>query len=113
MKNELSNNDLIKICYSGICPVRSYSSQPEDTEKLTIWHLPDAKKNANMGLTESLNVSPAALSGLYFPHDQSTFSDVCKIKKKQAEDYGNNSKRRSTDEIEKWLRAFLSYDIEI
>lgn len=113
-ENELSNDDLIKIRYTGIRPAPGYPSQPDHTEKLAMWRLLDAEKNAKMGLTESLAMLPAAaVSGLYFAHDQSTYFAVGKITKEQAEDYGKNRKGWSTQETEKWLRPMLSYDTEI
>lgn len=111
---ELSKDDLIKIKYQGIRPAPGYPSQPDHTEKEAMWRLLDVEKNAGLGLTESLAMTPAAaVSGLYFAHEKATYFAVGKITKEQAEDYGMQRKGWSTKKTEKWLRPMLSYDTDV
>lgn len=111
---KLSPEDLIKIKYNGIRPAPGYPSQPDHTEKQTMWELLKAEENCSLSLTESLAMLPAAaVSGQYFAHEKSQYFAVGKITKEQATDYGQ--KRKGWDRLttEKWLRPILSYDTEI
>lgn len=111
---KLSPEDLLKIKYTGIRPAPGYPSQPDHTEKETMWNLINAQENCNLGLTESLAMVPAAaVSGLYFAHERSQYFAVGKITKEQATEYGE--KRKGWDKLttEKWLRPILSYDTEV
>ena len=111
---KLSPEDLIKIKYTGIRPAPGYPSQPDHTEKETMWELLDAENNSNLRLTESLAMLPAAaVSGLYFAHEKSQYFAVGKITKDQATDYGEKRKGWSTGTTEKWLRPVLSYDTDV
>ncbi|MES2513043.1 MAG: methionine synthase [Bacteroidota bacterium] len=109
-KNEtLQNDELIKEEYAGIRPAPGYPAQPDHTEKWTIWDLLDVEKNTGIILTESLAMVPtAAVSGLYFGHDQSHYFGVGKITKEQVEDYAKR-KNKKTEEIERWLGSVLAY----
>ena len=65
----LTNDDLIKERYRGIRPAWGYPACPDHTERLTLFDLLDAEKNAGIHLTESLAMYPgAAVSGMYFSH---------------------------------------------
>lgn len=111
---KLSTDDLIKIKYTGIRPAPGYPSQPDHTEKEAMWRLLEAEKNADLGLTESLAMLPAAaVSGLYFAHPKSQYFAVGKITKEQATDYGEKRKGWGTLKTEKWLRPILSYDTDV
>lgn len=113
-KEKLSPEDLIKIKYSGIRPAPGYPSQPDHTEKETMWDLLKAEENCNLKLTESLAMLPAsAVSGQYFAHDRCQYFAVGKITKDQATDYGEKRKGWDTATTEKWLRPMLSYDTDI
>lgn len=111
---ELSKDDLIKLRYVGIRPAPGYPSQPDHTEKETMWRLLEAEKKAGMRLTESLAMMPAAaVSGLYFAHEMSTYFAVGKITQEQATEYGEKRKGWSRKTTEKWLRPILSYDTDV
>lgn len=111
---KLSPEDLIKIKYTGIRPAPGYPSQPDHTEKETMWELLQAEENSNLRLTESLAMLPAAaVSGQYFAHERSQYFAVGKITKDQAVDYGEKRKGWDTSTTEKWLRPILSYDTEV
>lgn len=111
---KLSPEDLIKIKYTGIRPAPGYPSQPDHTEKETMWELLNAEENSNLCLTESLAMLPAAaVSGLYFAHERSQYFAVGKITKEQATDYGESRKGWDRLTTEKWLRPILSYDTDV
>eukprot|EP00002_Diphylleia_rotans_P040066 TRINITY_DN941_c0_g1_i6.p1 TRINITY_DN941_c0_g1~~TRINITY_DN941_c0_g1_i6.p1 ORF type:complete len:1259 (-),score=325.91 TRINITY_DN941_c0_g1_i6:453-4229(-) len=106
----LSLEDLLKVNYQGIRPAPGYPSQPDHTEKLTMWNLLNIEKLTNIGLTEHLAMTPAAsVSGLYFAHPESKYFAVGKITKEQVDEYAKR-KDETVDNIEKWLGSILSYN---
>ncbi|XP_030914645.1 methionine synthase isoform X3 [Geospiza fortis] len=109
---QLDLSDLRKIKYEGIRPAPGYPSQPDHTEKLTMWKLANIEETTGIGLTESLAMIPAsAVSGLYFSSPNSKYFAVGKICKDQVEDYALR-KNLSVAEVEKWLEPILGYDTE-
>ncbi|XP_070401461.1 methionine synthase [Nothobranchius furzeri] len=109
----LQPSDLHKVCYRGIRPAPGYPSQPDHTEKLTMWSLAGVLEKTGIALTESLAMTPAAsVSGLYFSHPQASYFAVGKITEEQVEDY---SRRKDMDvkEVERWLASILAYDTEL
>ncbi|XP_026988596.2 methionine synthase [Tachysurus fulvidraco] len=105
-------SDLHKLRYSGIRPAPGYPSQPDHTEKRTMWRLAQIQEKTGIGLTESLAMTPAAaVSGLYFSNPKSTYFAVGKITKEQVEDYARR-KEISVTEAEKWLAPNLAYDTD-
>ncbi|XP_010140607.1 PREDICTED: methionine synthase [Buceros rhinoceros silvestris] len=109
---QLDLSDLRKIKYEGIRPAPGYPSQPDHTEKLTMWKLANIEETTGIGLTESLAMIPAsAVSGLYFSSPKSKYFAVGKICKDQAEDYARR-KNLPVAEVEKWLGPILGYDTE-
>ncbi|CAI9731474.1 methionine synthase-like isoform X1 [Octopus vulgaris] len=67
----------------GVRPAPGYPSQPDHTEKLTMWKLLEAD-SIGIKLTESLAMYPAAsVSGLYFSHPKSFYFSAGKIAKDQ------------------------------
>uniref|UniRef100_A0A8D0HEK4 Methionine synthase n=1 Tax=Sphenodon punctatus TaxID=8508 RepID=A0A8D0HEK4_SPHPU len=111
--NEQMNlSDLRRIRYEGIRPAPGYPSQPDHTEKLTMWKLADIEETTGIQLTESLDMTPAsAVSGLYFSSLKSKYFAVGKICKDQVEDYALR-KNLPVAEVEKWLGPILGYDID-
>ncbi|XP_077342636.1 methionine synthase isoform X2 [Lithobates pipiens] len=82
---DLSVDDLRKIRYEGIRPALGYPSQPDHSEKLTMWNLANIEEATGITLTESLAMSPAAaISGLIFSNPMSKYFSVGKICKDQA-----------------------------
>ena len=64
----------------GIRPAPGYPSQPDHTEKRAMWDLMDAEAAANITLTDSLAMFPAAsVSGLYFGGKCSSYFAVGKV----------------------------------
>ncbi|XP_077607825.1 methionine synthase [Crocuta crocuta] len=109
---QLDTADLRRLRYEGIRPAPGYPSQPDHTEKLTMWRLADVERCTGIRLTESLAMTPAsAVSGLYFSNSKSKYFAVGKISKDQIEDYALR-KNMSVAEVEKWLGPILGYDTE-
>ncbi|KAI8882427.1 methionine synthase-like protein [Backusella circina FSU 941] len=106
----LSAADLFAIRYQGIRPAPGYPSQPDHTEKKTMWDLGKIAEQTGITLTESLAMDPpASVSGLFFGHEQSKYFAVGKVEKDQIEEY---SARKNMDvpTVEKWLGTILAYD---
>ncbi len=82
---DLSSQDLLKVAYDGIRPAAGYPTQPDHTEKLTMWELLQIKEQTGISLTDSLAMLPAAsVSGLYFANPKSEYFSVGKIQADQA-----------------------------
>lgn len=97
--------------FLGIRPAPGYPSQPDHTEKRTMWRLMNAEQEAGIVLTESLAMWPAAsVCGLYIAHPQAEYFSVGKITKEQICDYANR-KKVNVAEAEKWLGPNLAYDV--
>ncbi len=106
----LSNEDLIKELYRGIRPAPGYPSQPDHTEKRTLFDLLDATAATGIALTESYAMTPAAsVSGLYFAHPEARYFAVDRLTRDQVEDYAKR-KGKPLAEIERWLSPNLGYD---
>ncbi|XP_030631921.1 methionine synthase [Chanos chanos] len=111
-EEHLQASDLHRLRYDGIRPAAGYPSQPDHTEKLTMWKLADIQEKTGIGLTESLAMSPAAsVSGLYFSNPKSSYFAVGKITKEQVEDYARR-KNMPVVEVEKWLGPVLGYETD-
>jgi 5-methyltetrahydrofolate--homocysteine methyltransferase len=106
----LSNEDLLKIKYQGIRPAPGYPSQPDHTEKRTMWDLMQVEQRTGIALSESLSMMPASsVSALVFSHKQSQYFAVGQITKEQVEQYAAR-KGMSLDVMERWLSPILSYE---
>merc|ERR1719453_1289080 len=76
-KESLQVDQLLKVKYDGIRPAPGYPSQPDHTEKTTLWKLLDVKKNVGIELTDSLAMLPAsAVSALVFANPESQYFAV-------------------------------------
>ena len=103
----LDNGALIREEYAGIRPAPGYPACPDHTTKGDLFRLLDAPSNADMGLTESFAMTPAAsVSGFYFAHPEAQYFAVPKIGRDQLEDW---ARRRgfSLAEAERWLAPIL------
>jgi 5-methyltetrahydrofolate--homocysteine methyltransferase len=106
----LTNSDLIAEKYQGIRPAPGYPSQPDHTEKETLFRLLDAENRIGVSLTSSFAMTPAAsVSGMYFAHPEAVYFAVGRIEKDQVEDY---ARRKGWDlrTAERWLAPILNYD---
>ena len=96
--------------FRGIRPAPGYPSQPDHTEKATLFDLLDAEAQTGMALTESFAMTPASsVSGLYFANPEAHYFGVGKIDRDQVEDY---ARRKGWDLAlaERWLAPILSYE---
>ena len=106
----LTPEDLLREKFRGIRPAPGYPSQPDHTEKWTLWRLLEAERHTGITLTGSLAMFPASsVSGLYFSHPQAKYFSVGKIERDQVASYAAR-KGMPLEETEKWLRPYLNYD---
>ncbi len=69
----LDNDDLVNETYRGIRPAPGYPACPDHTEKALMWQLIDPLTHADMQITESFAMWPAAaVSGWYFSSSRGT-----------------------------------------
>ena len=107
----LTNEQLIKEEYMGIRPAPGYPACPDHTEKRKMFSMLDATARTGIILTESLAMYPASsVSGWYFAHPESKYFGIGKIEKDQVRDYSVR-KGMPQEEVERWLRPNLEYDI--
>jgi len=107
---QLSNEDLLKVKYQGIRPAPGYPSQPDHTEKTTMWNLMKVEEQTGISLSESLSMMPASsVSALVFAHQDSQYFAVGQIGKDQVANY---AKRKGFDmeTMERWLSPILNYE---
>ena len=106
----LSHEELLHERYRGIRPAAGYPACPDHAEKLTLFRLLEAERNAGMLLTESFAMAPgSSVSGLYFSHPQAKYFGVGSIARDQVEDYA----RRRGEPVaaaEKRLAPNLAYE---
>ena len=111
-EERLAKAQLIAEAYRGIRPAPGYPACPDHTAKGPLFRLLDAERNADMRLTESFAMwPPAAVSGFYLSHPESTYFAVGKIGRDQVEDYARRS-GMSVAAAEKWLAPNLAYEPE-
>jgi 5-methyltetrahydrofolate--homocysteine methyltransferase len=109
-EERLTSEELIDEKYRGIRPAPGYPSQPDHTEKRTLFDLLDAERNTDIKLTESYAMWPAAsVCGLYFAHPEARYFALDRITRDQVEDYARR-KRMTVAEIERWLAPNLGYE---
>lgn len=107
---ELPAEDLHKIRYQGIRPAPGYPSQPDHTEKRTMWDLLKVEELSGIRLSESLSMMPASsVSALVFAHPDAQYFAVGKIGRDQVQEYAAR-KGMDVPEMEKWLSPILNYD---
>jgi 5-methyltetrahydrofolate--homocysteine methyltransferase len=107
---DLNEEDLLKIKYDGIRPAPGYPSQPDHTEKATMWDLLKAKELTGIDLSESYSMMPAAsVSALVFAHPQSQYFAVGQIGKDQVDSYAVR-KKFDLPLTERWLSPILNYE---
>ncbi|KAG0007027.1 hypothetical protein BGZ65_012085 [Modicella reniformis] len=102
--------DMLSIKYQGIRPAPGYPSQPDHTEKKTMWQLGNIEAQTGITLTESLAMDPgASVSAIVFGRGQ--YFAVGKIQEDQVADYAER-KAMGKREVETWLGSILAYDNE-
>ncbi|MEC8421185.1 MAG: methionine synthase [Verrucomicrobiota bacterium] len=110
MSENLDNKSLIDEKYQGIRPACGYPSQPDHTEKDTIWDLLSVEQRIGLELTESKAMKPGcSVSGLYFSNPNARYFNVGSLGRDQVEDYARR-KEWPVDKAIKWLRPNLGFD---
>ncbi len=105
-----SPGELTSEPYDGIRPAAGYPSQPDHTEKTTLFDLLKAERRIGVKLTESYAMWPgSSVSGLYIGHPKAHYFGVAKIERDQVEDYALR-KGMDVREAERWLGPILNYD---
>lgn len=108
-QENLNKNDLLKVKYQGIRPAPGYPSQPDHTEKETMWRIANIESQIGMTLTQSNMMNPAAsVCALYFAHPDSEYFAVGKINKDQIVDYANR-KNFTQSQVETLLGQIIGY----
>ena len=111
-EEQLDHDDLIRENYRGIRPAPGYPSQPDHTEKQTLFRLLDVTSATGIHLTETLAMDPAAsVCGLYFAHPAARYFSVDRITRDQVEDYARR-KGMVLSEAERHLAPNLGYEVE-
>jgi 5-methyltetrahydrofolate--homocysteine methyltransferase len=106
----LTGDERLEETYRGIRPAPGYPSQPDHTEKATLFHLLEAEKRIGVSLTESFAMWPgSSVSGLYLSHPDARYFGVAKIERDQVEDYALR-KGMDVAAMERWLAPILNYD---
>ena len=106
-ETDLDNNALIAEQYKGIRPAPGYPACPDHTAKRELFALLDAPSLADMQLTESCAMMPAAaVSGFYFAHPASAYFAIPKIGRDQLEDWAQR-KAMAIKDAEYWLAPLL------
>tara|TARA_B100000780_G_C21098389_1_gene443137 strand:+ start:908 stop:1660 length:753 start_codon:yes stop_codon:yes gene_type:complete len=107
---KIDNSDLLKCKFEGIRPAPGYPSQPDHTEKKTMWNLLQAEQEIGLQLSDSYAMMPAsAVSALVFGHQDSKYFAVGAVNKDQISSYAER-KGDTLETIERWLAPILNYD---
>jgi 5-methyltetrahydrofolate--homocysteine methyltransferase len=105
----LNNAELIAEAYAGIRPAAGYPSQPDHSEKRTLFRLLDAPAQVGIDLTNSFAMTPASsVSGLYLSHPDSHYFAVGRVLADQVHDYADR-KGWTIEEAERSLGPILDY----
>ena len=87
-EESFSPEELIGEPYRGIRPAPGYPSQPDHSEKVTIFELLDAERRIGVRLTESYAMWPgSSVSGVYLAHPDAKYFAVGRVQRDQIEDY--------------------------
>ncbi len=106
---DLSLDDLLLEKYKGIRPAHGYPACPDHSEKETLFRLLQVEQHADIYLTESFSMMPAAsVSGLVFANPQSRYFFVGNISPDQVQDYASR-KSMATATVESLLASNLNY----
>jgi len=101
--------ELIGEPYRGIRPAPGYPSQPDHSEKVTIFELLDAEARVGVALTESYSMWPgSSVSGLYFAHPEAKYFAVGRVQRDQVESYAER-KGLTFEAAERLLGSILAY----
>lgn len=89
-EKKLSFSELQKTSTQGIRPAPGYPSQPDHSEKETLFRLLQANRTTGATLTESYMMTPvSAVCALIFTHPQSRYFALSALQEDQVIDYAN------------------------
>jgi 5-methyltetrahydrofolate--homocysteine methyltransferase len=111
-EERLDNEALIREEYRGIRPAPGYPACPDHTEKALLWRLLEVDRHADIHLTESYAMHPAAsVSGWYLSHPEGRYFGVGRVYRDQVQEY---ARRKGMDvrTAERWLAPWLGYEPE-
>ena len=101
--------ELIAEPYRGIRPAPGYPSQPDHSEKATIFDLLGAEERIGVSLTESSAMWPgSSVSGVYLAHPDATYFAVGRVQLDQIECYAER-KGLTIEAAERLLGTTLAY----
>jgi 5-methyltetrahydrofolate--homocysteine methyltransferase len=104
---QLDVTALVEEKYQGIRPAPGYPACPDHTAKAGLFALLDVQKNAEMGLTESFAMTPAAsVAGFYLAHPEARYFAITKIDRDQLEDWATRCGMEVAT-AERWLAPLL------
>jgi 5-methyltetrahydrofolate--homocysteine methyltransferase len=103
----LDNAALIAEKYQGIRPAPGYPACPDHVVKGDLFRLLDAPGNADMGITESYAMTPAAaVAGFYLAHPEAKYFAVGKIGDDQLRDWARRN-AMPEEQARRWLAPVL------
>jgi 5-methyltetrahydrofolate--homocysteine methyltransferase len=103
----LSVEELVAEQYQGIRPAPGYPACPDHVAKGDLFRLLDAPANADMGLTESYAMTPAAsVAGFYLAHPEARYFAIAKIGADQLEDWAHRN-HMEEKQARRWLAPLL------
>ena len=103
-----SPQEMIGEPYRGIRPAPGYPSQPDHSEKVTIFNLLDVERRIGLGLTESFAMWPgSSVSGLYFAHPEAKYFAVGRVQRDQVASYAER-KNITLERAEQLLGSTLA-----
>jgi len=107
----LSLQDILAGKYQGIRPAPGYPPCPDHTIKREIFSILDAEESIGVRLTESTMMDPpSSVCGYIFARPESVYFSVGRLTEEQIKDYAER-RGMSVKEAEKWLGAFLAYNL--
>ncbi|KAF0976209.1 hypothetical protein FDP41_004884 [Naegleria fowleri] len=110
-EEKFDTEDLLRVKYQGIRPAPGYPSQPDHTEKETMWRIANITERTGIKLIDNSLAMwpPASVSGLYFAHPEAKYFAVGKINFDQVQDYMKRKNWQDMDYAEKRLGPMLGY----
>ncbi|KNC50240.1 methionine synthase [Thecamonas trahens ATCC 50062] len=104
---DLDADGLHKVAYEGIRPAPGYPSQPDHTEKATLWSLLDVEALIGTSLSESYAMIPAAsVSAIVFAHRDAKYFAVGRVGDDQVAAYAA-AKGIPVEEAAQWVNPGL------
>lgn len=104
-EESLTSEQMQRGRYSGIRPAPGYPSQPDHTEKATLWNVGDVERLTNVKLTETFALSRSSSTcGLLIAQKESKYFAVGRVASDQVADYAAR-KGWTVSDAERWLSS--------